>query len=696
VIFPRTAFKALACVLAATLLIAAAPEPQLQELDELLVTGKVAIRLEDFVEFPKYDSVAVSPDGSRLAMAWIDDNYQRQMAVIGYPSLKPLQGYALAPTYSLADVSWASDSRLVLQPYWPLRTFRRLREPIGVIMTSDVNGANKNFVNGDALALGDPLGTGRRDEEALAAMAQETAPDAGKWPGRNSLGPVRVVATHAGDPDSLLFQTTRNSDRSGNGEGFGAFLLNLRDNRQTRVATLPVPGGQFITGPEHRVALATGVNAQNQQVVYYLPPAVRAAGKDWQLVVRGASGARGLRPIAWTGTGEQYYALDGRDTPTRAVVVWDAADNTERLLYRDPDVDMESAALDPSGKAWMFQGSDFTPVYWYPDPDHPLARLHRTVAQKAPGEQVDIVSASDDLAVAVVRVSSGRRPPVYLIVNVGTGSSIAGLFTYPTLRGRRLARVEPIEFHSRDGMTIHGFLTTPEDGNGKALTGLPLLVIAHDGPLGEPAQASYEYERQLFASRGYAVLQVNRRGSPGRGTAFERAGDGKWGRQTQDDFIDGVRWALRDGVAAADRVCFYGTGFGAYSAMVAAAREPGLFKCVIGAEGVYDLPAMLGDGKREIAPALAQVLGTNMDELKLRSPVNFAASIKAKVFLVPQQNDEYFPAEQSNHMRSALRSAGNAPQVQMIGTEYGGQHSPQTRANGYAAILKFLDQQIGH
>ncbi len=562
----------------------------------------------------------MSPDGKRVAMAWIDDTYQRQMAVIQYPTLKPVESYALSPTYSLADIGWANDHLLVLQPYWPLRAFRRLRETVGVITINEMNGGHAYSISDETLAMGDPLGTQRRDEQELAALIRDTTPDPGKWPGRNALGPVRMVATHVGDADTALFQTTRNADRRGNGEGTGAFLLNLRDNKQTRVATLPVSGGQFITGPEHRVAVVAGVNAQNQQVVYYLPPDVRAGGRNWQLVAKSSSGERGLRPIAWTGSGEEYYALDGRSGPTRAVVVWNAADNTQRLLYRNPDVDMDSAAVDPSGKPWMFLGNDHAPVYWYPDPDHPLARLHRILVQKAPQELVEIVSASDDLAVAIARVSSGRRPPVYLVLNVATASSVAGLFTYPTLRGTRLARVEPIEFHARDGLAIHGYLTTPEDGNGKARTGLPLVVIAHDGPLGEPVDARYEYERQLFASRDYAVLQVNRRGSPGRGVVFERAGDGKWGHGTQDDFADAVRWAIRDGVADADRICFYGTGYGAYSAMVTASRNPGMFKCVIGVSGVYDLPDLLGNGTKEIPPALAQVLGTNMEELKARSP----------------------------------------------------------------------------
>jgi dienelactone hydrolase len=690
----RTAFAAPACALAATLL-AATPELRLDEIDEVVVAVKVAPPLEDFVEFPKYDSVAISPGGTRLAMGWTDNNFMRQMAIIEFPSMKPVNNYSLPASLSLLDLRWANERRLLIQPQWPVRGFVRRRESLGMIMLSETSGANPVFINAESIATMDPLGVLRRDEEAVAAV-RNINPDSGKWPGRNAQGPVRTVLARLDQPDTALFQTTRAYSRSGTGEGYGAFLLNLKDNKQTRVATLPVPGGQFVVGPGQRIALAAGVNAKNETVVYYLPESARAGGRDWQLVVSSGAGERGLRPIGWTGSGEEYYALDGRNGPMRAVVIWNAANNTQRVLYRNPDVDIDNAVLDHTGKPWMFSGSDHFPVYWYPDPNHPLARLHRMLVQRVPREQIEIMNSSDDLSTAVVRVSSGRRPPVYLIVNVNSGSSMTGMFTYPTLRGKRLSQVDPIEFRSRDGLMIRGYLTTPEDGSGKPRRGLPLIVIAHDGPLGEPAESRYEFERQLFASRGYAVLQVNRRGSPGRGVEFQRAGDGKWGRETQEDYADGVRWAIKDGVADKERICFYGAGYGAYSAMVTAQREPDLLKCVIGVSGAYDLPRLLGDGKKEIAPALLQVLGNNMEELKSRSPISFAGLIKAKVMMMPQERDDYFPPEQSNRMRNAFRDAGITVQYEMIGQEYDGLHSPATRANGYTRILRFLDQQIGH
>jgi dienelactone hydrolase len=700
----RSAHCAAAAVLLACAL-AAAPaattaEFQLLELEEVQVISTVPRPIEDYIDFPVYDSVVISPDGTRLAMGWtVGATYQRQVTVNEYPSMRRLGSQLLQAPLGVSDLRWVNASWLLVQPEWPWHGFVRHRQPTGTIMVTDPAGRSPLHINGVAPGDIDPLGAQRREEAVDSGPKQVNTgrtdhPDNGKDPGRAALGPVRLIAARTGTPDQMLFQTLR-TDRGGNADGYGAFLLNLADRQQTRVALLPMPGAELITGPAQRISLATGINAQHQRVVFYLPPEARAAGSNWQLLVSSDGAERGLRPVAWAGTGEEYYALDGRNLPTRAVVIWNAADNSQRVLYRNPDVDMESVALDPTGKPWMFSGNGHFPVYWYPDPEHPLARLHRALTRQLPREQVDVTSATDDLSHAVIRVSSGSRPPTYMVLDVANARSTNGMQTYPKLRGTRLAPVEAIEFRARDGVQIHGYLTTPYTPDGRPAKGAPLLVVSHDGPNRDIATYGYRFERQVFASRGYAVLEVNHRGSSGRGRAFERLGDGQWGSAVQDDFADAVRWAIKDGVAAADRICFMGTGYGAFSAMMAAARAPDLFHCVVGVSGIYDLPHMLEEDPAGVPPWLHGALGDDTKALLERSPVGNAAAIKAKILLLSQKNDEHAPQEQSTRMRSALRKADNPPQSETIGQEYSGYFTPQVRAATYTKIIRYLDTQIG-
>lgn len=698
------ATAAMACALAASL-IAVAAEQQLDVLDEVVVSAKKILPLEDFAEFPRYDSVAISPNGKLLAVGWTDDDtYQRQVLTVNFPTMKREDSQVLQVAMGVADIRWASNKRLLVQPDYPEKGFRRARELIGSVFVIDTDRHQLRTLNPDPTARGaNPLREKRDADEASAvARAKREArgkeDTVGKNADRNAIGPLQLINARTILPETMLFQTTRNTSRNGTTDGYGAFYLDMRAWNQTRVASAPVPDAQFVEGPEGRITLAFGMTDDYKPVVYYLPTAARAAGTEWQLRITGPSGDRGLRPIAWTGKGEEYYAFDNRGRDTNSVVIWNAEQDTQRVLYHHPDVDMENFAVDPSGIPYVFGGTDFIPVYWYPNPNHPLALLHKMVLKRAPGEQVDIVNATDDLSLAVVRVSSGRRAPIFMVLDVRTGRSLPGFpgfDTYPKLKATRLEPVEPVEVRARDGAQLRAYLTTPTDGNNKTRRNLPLLVITHDGPAGEPAtDFRYEFERQLFASRGYAVLQVNHRGTNGRGGAFLRAGDGKWGKEVQEDFADVVRWAIKDGVADPNKVCIYGTGWGAYSAMMAASREPALFKCVIGVAGVYDIPRQMEEYKPEMPGVLKQVLGTDMEKLKLRSPVSVASTIKAKVLLITQLGDEKVPPEQTVAMRLALKNSSAELTTDTITTKYGNYFTPQDRTLVYARLLKYLDQTL--
>lgn len=703
----RPSAAAAATAILAASLITAAAEQQLDVLDEVVVTAKKILPLEDFAEFPRYDSVAISPNGKLLAIGWTDDeNYRRQLLTVDFPSMKrqdsqEFQGVGMG----VADIRWADNKRVLVQPDFPLRGFRRAREPIGSIFVIDTDRHQLRTLNKDPTVRStDALREKREADEASAAArarrdAQGKEDQAGKSPDRNAIGPLLLLSARSSQTDNFLFQTTRSTSRDGRTDGYGAFYLDMAAWEQTRTATMPVPDARYVTGPGGRIALSSGFNDAWEQVVHYLHPTVRAEGMDWRPVFTSRNGDRGVRPVAWTGTGEEYYIFDNRGNGTNSISIWNAANNSLKVLHRNPNVDMDGFAVDPSGKPFVFSGMDHFPVYWYPDPAHPLAALHKLVTQRARDEVVEIMNTTDDMSLAVVRVSSGRRAPVFVVLDVKTGKSLPGFpgfDTYPKLKATRLEPVDPIEFRARDGIVIRGYLTTPTDGTGNARRNLPLVVIAHDGPAGvTPSDFRYEFERQLFASRGYAVLQVNHRGTSGRGGGFERAGDGKWGKEVQEDYVDGVRWAIKDGVAAADRVCIYGTGWGAYTAFMAASRESSLFSCVIGVAGVYDLPRQMKEYEPDVPAVLKHVLGTDSEKLKQRSPVSIASSITSSVLLISQPGDEIIPQEQTVSMQIALRDAKVRLTTDNIATRWGNYFTPQDRTLVYARLLKYLDQTVG-
>ena len=146
---------------------------------------------------------------------------------------------------------------------------------------------------------------------------------------------------------------------------------------------------------------------------------------------------------------------------------------------------------------------------------------------------------------------------------------------------------EPITLKARDGLALHGYVTRPRDDAGP----YPLVVMPHDGPRDRDTWG-YDWEVQLLANYGYAVLQVNYRGSTGYGDDFKHAGDGEWGGKIQDDISDATRWAVEQGLAAKDNICAYGAGFGGYAALMGAIQEPSLYRCAASYGAMTDLEAV--------------------------------------------------------------------------------------------------------
>src|SRR5262249_4115873 len=149
----------------------------------------------------------------------------------------------------------------------------------------------------------------------------------------------------------------------------------------------------------------------------------------------------------------------------------------------------------------------------------------------------------------------------------------------------QLAEMRPIEFSARDGVLLHGYLTLPV---GVPATSLPTVLLVHGGPSARD-RWGYDALVQLLANRGYAVLQVNFRGSSGFGKKFPRAGDRQWGRAMQDDLTDAVHWAIEQGVADPHRVAIVGGSYGGYAALAGAAFTPHLYRCAIDGDGPSDL-----------------------------------------------------------------------------------------------------------
>ena len=259
-----------------------------------------------------------------------------------------------------------------------------------------------------------------------------------------------------------------------------------------------------------------------------------------------------------------------------------------------------------------------------------------------------------------------------------------------------MAERRPIAFKARDGLDLYGYMTVPKHAPGVKL---PMVLLPHGGPHGPYDSWFFDRDAQFLASRGYAVLQVNFRGSGGRGVNFERSGYRQWGAKVQDDLIDGVKWAIGEGEVDGARVCAYGASFGAYSALMLAAREPALFKCAVGYAGIYDLKLLLTSDNairsKTTLNFMKKYVGQDQAELNRFSPALLASQITSPVLLVHGEKDKTAPFEHAEAMRAALVKVNRAPEWLVAPTEGHGFYDTRNITMFYEKLGAFLDKHIG-
>jgi dipeptidyl aminopeptidase/acylaminoacyl peptidase len=276
-----------------------------------------------------------------------------------------------------------------------------------------------------------------------------------------------------------------------------------------------------------------------------------------------------------------------------------------------------------------------------------------------------LVSWSEDFQRAILFTSGTGDSGTYYLLDLTAGTMSPIGAAYPDIGADQVAPIRPVSYASADGLEIHGYLTTPPGINDPK--GLPLVVLVHGGPASRDV-LGFDWWAQAIASRGYAVLQANYRGSTGYGDAFLEAGYGEWGRKMQTDLSDGVRWLADQGVIDPARVCVVGGSYGGYAAMAGPTLDTGVYRCAVSVNGVSDLRRMVDREARMRAEdenaavrywnrfmGAEQLGDRSLDE---RSPARLAAQADAPMLLIHGRDDTVVPVEQSRLMARALRQAG--------------------------------------
>ena len=329
--------------------------------------------------------------------------------------------------------------------------------------------------------------------------------------------------------------------------------------------------------------------------------------------------------------------------------------------------------------------------------DEAAGLLWASIERTLPGVAPELVSWSDDLRTAVVYTNGPSDAGAYRLIDLDTRELRSVGHAYVDIAPEQVASVQPIQFKAADGLDLHGYLTTPP---GQAGRNLPLVVLAHGGPASRDVMG-FDWWSQALASRGYAVLQVNFRGSIGYGQTFMEAGYGEWGRKMQTDLSDGVRHLAAQGLVDPERVCIVGASYGGYAALAGATLDRGVYRCAVSVAGVADLRDMVAyaaeRGERRNNSTVRYWNrfmggdGPGDRSMDARSPARQAASADAPILLIHGRDDVVVPIAQSRTMAGALRRAGKPHEFIELNGEDHWLSRAETRTRMLTETVRFLE-----
>lgn len=623
----------------------------------------------DFVEKPMVDAVSLSPTGAYVAMTIPRDDHS-EFVVLDRATMKPSASLKLKRDEYIGRYWWVNDERLVIS------LARRLGDLDRPVSTGELYG-----INADG-----------KKSKYLFGYRGKNSTGTGIKTGLRKNASAYVLESRA-DADDRILVGISHWDTTGEVPYLELARMHVGTGGMARVGTAPVRYvGSVLTDHEQRLRFLGGSESDRMQKLFYR----KGPDADWTLVNDEAKSGRIIEPLAYARDGMNIYARVEDGKGPAAMVRWNPETGEEKQLYRDAAVSVDDVVLTADQKdAYAVHVLEGRGGYAFLDPKSPEAQLTQAVMESYPGEMVIANSFSRDGRFAVVHMTSDLTPMRYYLFDRDAQKLTLLMSQRPKLKAEQLASVEPFEFKARDGVAIHGLLTTPQ-GDAKHR---PMLVLVHGGPYGVMDQWSFDNEAQLFASRGYAVLQVNFRGSGGYGKAFEDAGAREWGGKMQFDVTDATRWAIEQGVADPKRICIYGASYGGYAALMGLIQEPELYQCAIGYAGVYDLRMMTSRGDIDDTAwgrnYLDSILDTNPDWLRERSPALRAADIKHPVLIIHGGQDVRVPPGHAYALRDAMTAANKPFEWYFEPAETHGFYQTEHNVTAYEKMLAFLQQNIG-
>jgi dipeptidyl aminopeptidase/acylaminoacyl peptidase len=626
-------------------------------------TGAAAeVPVRDFARLPQYTRVRLSPSGEYLAVS-IPKESETGLAIIRLADMKLVAGGQGGRRTHVGNFWWVNDHQVLASP---AISYGQLEAPVptGEFVTLDINTSRLNNV----YRRGRSISVHERLESTLRSSEDEVL-----------ISSLHFTNSRDDTPHRVLYR------------------LNIKTRRPVPIASAPIPGEvDFVEDPDGELRYAVGADQETFATRTFAYERDKGLHERWREIGRAESG-RVFYPLRLSRDLSTLYARTLSESSMECLSARDFGKGMFTALACHADADLDEvyySADDDVPLAATFEAG--APEVVWLDRKHPDAEKLASLAASFKGNAVIPVSWSDDGSKLLFLVYSDKNPGEFFLYDRETKGAKFLLARSSWIDPAQMAEVRPFQFNSRDGARLFGYLTLPPGPSGRKL---PLVVMPHGGPFFVRDKWGWDANAQVLASRGYAVIQVNFRGSGGYGNKAMEAAKGGWGTVMIDDLFDGLKWAIDQGVADPDRVCASGGSYGAYASLMMAVREPDRIKCVVAYAGVYDLQLVrkehYGSTTRAGRTFLNLYLGDDQDALREQSPLTHIDRLKAPVFIVHGSLDEIAEPEHAERLRSALDKRKHPYEWLLKSGEAHGFYNEDNRTEFYEKQLDFLDRHIG-
>ncbi|MFZ4874924.1 prolyl oligopeptidase family serine peptidase [Janthinobacterium sp. Mn2066] len=662
----------------------------------VLVTAPLPI--EQFFSHASLSGALLSPDGRLLAMRVAPAEGRDRLSVLDLTSMRT-QVVAAFTDVDIGDFLWVNEKRLAFRLTDRQNARKASSDGAGMYAVNSDGSVFRQLVTRWSADNADkPLRPwereGQENPETLADGPQTKN-------GRTLLPQNTVLMDSIGEQRSNAIYALRpESDEFGAVRAASLIRLDTIHGSNGEIASpKDVRYWLYDRGGQARIATA---QTRGQNLVYWRDPAT----EKWQLLAQfdpRSNDATVFEPAFLTPEGDFYVtARKGGDKAALYRFDLEKKQLDAQPIVSSADYDIRATMVRSSTRLLGIRYSTDTETTVWLDAD--MQAIQKTVNAQLPAT-VNTLSVGERSSTPFVLVSSwsDTQPVIYRIFNRDTGKLVPLAKSRPAVNEAKMATRQLQHYTARDGLRIPAWLSLPRNGPRKQL---PMVVVVHDGPW-QRSDWGWNGETQFLASRGYAVLEPDYRGTIGLGETHFRTSWKQWGGTMQDDIADGVRWAIAEGVADPRRICIAGGGYGGYAALMGLAKDGDLYRCGVAWSAVPDV-AEVADGRWRVGgnlderydryPASTLIGDARSDAAQWRasSPRYQAARITQSLLLAHGDADPLVSSFQANRLYQAIRE-GNA-QAQWLRYDDEGHdlRVPKNRIDFWSRVEKFLDANIGN